>query len=199
MELKISENDDLGFELFTKSYTFLLEETVFTYFQLTPSLIVDLQKVYDQLVKQEIYPVQFLVWVFNQRTFVKPKDLLNYLSGFRYVSDQDPLDHFRSKIDEVISSMAVWGFSRLQYYMMYEPDPRLVVFDPDIRYALQTRKVLDLRDAYLEQLYAMSVLINHTKITLGILKERWIPFLYMRLDASTICSRISEEDTQISD
>lgn len=199
MEFKISGKDEVAFDLFVKSYLFLLEGTTFTYFQLTSVLLEDLRQAYDQLVKSEIYPIQFLVWVFEQRNFVRPKDLLSYLSGFRYISDQDPIDRFRSGIDSTISSMKVWGFPRLDYYMMYEPDPRLVVFDPDIRYAVQTGKVLNLRDDYLEQIYALSVLLVYTEITVSILREKWIPFLYGRINESTVCGGIPEEGLKVSD
>ena len=172
-------------EDFIKNYRFCLEQSTFSSFILTPRLTNDLRDVYKTLLEMSIEPSHYVSWCFSRRSIIRPKDLMVHLDGFNYGTTVDPIANFREIIRNLIENLRTWSLKRIDYYRIFEPDVRLAIFEPDIRFILQTKKCTEFSERYLNRLWAMMMMLGFAKLTIEIMREEWIPFVW-RTNGKTI-------------
>jgi len=178
MEILYSKTrNDFGH--FLETYLFLLEGKTLTSFELNKAQTDKMHRLYDVLISREVDPVLFLAKCFTKKTIVRPSDFKGLLLSFKNTLGMYyPIDSFVGMVDDLIGSLKVWSEVRYKYYMSFHTDPRLVVFDPNIRNRLMLNNNPGFSYKQWMRLTATMCLIDKARITMRILGENWIPFLY---------------------
>lgn len=167
------------FDHFFDSYIFLLEEKTLTTFEPTDAQVERLFVLYETLRSRAIEPVLFLSCAFEGNLVLSPRDLESELKSFSvYGKAAYPIEAFRFVIEKNMEHIKSWPGKRSKYYQMFPTDIRLVVFDPVMRALLLTGKNPGFEWKDWAKMLATLLVIDNAKMTVQILQEDWIPFIY---------------------
>lgn len=171
-----------GFDIFIDNYKFLLEDRTLTSFEFSEAQLARLHRLYDTLMTRKMEPVRYLSTCFDKMMLPRPVDLDHLLPRVIRLSDtKPPIDVFKLEIDMMVEAMKWWKESRTKFYLWGIPkysDPRLMVVDPVIRCYIRTNSNPGFKRKYWTKVISTAIMIVNAKMTLEILSEKWIPFVY---------------------